>query len=203
MLLTFLKETTHPLFPFYTTTTTTTTGDKKLMFHPWYHHRDIGQKWMHDPLWETPFERPGIVPRLYNRQYQLHLYPNNIGAVADVDASITKEKPPSGDYAGSGMHTNKFCFFFIFSVVLSHTHMATSLLSSLSWSLFNYSCTEGAGGSETIKPGADNQPKNAGQRGSAPKATTDYQPPSLQHMPWDGIENDDKNNSPSPGPIKK
>ena len=92
---------------------------------------------MHDPLWETPFERPGIVPRLYNRQYQLHLYPNNIGAVADVDASITKEKPPSGDYAGSGMHTNKFCFFFIFSVVLSHTHTWLPLFSLLSLGLFS------------------------------------------------------------------
>ena len=95
------------------------------MFHPWYHHRDIGRKWMHDPLWDTPFERPGVVPRLYNRQYQLHLYPNNIGAIADVDAPVTKEKPPSGDYAGSGMHSNNNFYLFVhmyfFSVVLSHT----------------------------------------------------------------------------------
>ena len=180
------------------------------MFHPWYHHRDIGQKWMHDPLWDTPFERPGVVPRLYNRQYQLHLYPNNIGAIADVDAPVTKEKPPSGDYAGSGMHSNNnnfylFVHMYFFFLSFSHTHgylsSHTCLFTHLS--LFNYSCTEGAGGSETIKPGTDNQPKNAGQRGSTPKATTDYQPPSLQHMPWDGIEKDDQNNSPSPAPLKK
>ena len=101
------------------------------MFHPWYHHRDIGQKWMHDPLWDTPFERPGVVPRLYNRQYQLHLYPNNIGAIADVDAPVTKEKPPSGDYAGSGMHSNNNNFYLFvhmyFFFCRSLTHMATSL----------------------------------------------------------------------------
>jgi hypothetical protein len=72
---------------------------KSTIFHPWFHHREIGQKWEHDPNWETPFERPGVVPRLYNRQYQLHMYPNNIGAVVDNDASgPSVENPPSGPY---------------------------------------------------------------------------------------------------------
>ena len=60
---------------------------------------DLGKKWEYDPAWITPYERPGVVPRLYNRQYQLHMYPNNIGSVVDNDASgPAGQTPPSGSY---------------------------------------------------------------------------------------------------------
>jgi hypothetical protein len=79
-------------------------ANKKTLFHPWYHHRDIGQKYEHDINWDTPFERPGIVPRLYNRQYQLHMYPMNIGAIAKGGSGPAAETPPNGAYA-SGSET--------------------------------------------------------------------------------------------------
>jgi len=129
-------------------------GKQKTLFHPWYHHRDIGQKWEHDLNWESPFERPGVVPRLYNRQYQLHMYPMNIGAIADAGSGPASETPPSGAYASAS--------------------------------------------ESIVNPGKENQPKNAGLRGSAPPSTTDYQPPSLANQNWGGEEMSDAAPTPSP-----
>ena len=61
-------------------------GDKHGMeqFHPWYHHRDRARS--------GTTAQPGschssdrVVPRLYNRIYQKHMYPHEVGQIAGPD----------------------------------------------------------------------------------------------------------------------
>jgi hypothetical protein len=146
-------------------------GIKTTQFHPWYHHRDIGQKWEYDPNWETPYERPGVVPRLYNRQFQLHMYPNAMGAMVDNDMSGPEMRtPPSGAYTSE----------------------------SESGAPIQFGPSEADGGAPEEPPKETRGvPANAGQRGAVPEHTTGYQPPNLANQAWDGVEQENDASGPA------
>jgi hypothetical protein len=151
--------------------TPTKTPEALKQFHPWYHHRDIGQKWEYDPNWETPYERPGVVPRLYNRQFQLHMYPNAMGAMVDNDMSGPEMRtPPSGAYTSE----------------------------SESGAPIQFGPSEADGGAPEEPPKETRGvPANAGQRGAVPEHTTGYQPPNLANQAWDGVEQENDASGPA------
>ena len=155
----------------------TSPGGISETFHPWYAHRDIGQKWRHDPFWDLPFEKPGVVPRLYNRMYQPYVYEHGIGDLASSPKSGPKiETPPNGPY------------------VESEAAEAEAASEDLSTS------KEGIAKTYTSPVR-----KNAGPGGkpAAAASTTGYQPPNMANQAWDGKDLHDAAvgnvNSPAPG----
>jgi hypothetical protein len=145
-------------------------------FHPWYAHRDIGQKWRHDPIWDLPFEKPGVVPRLYNRMYQPYVYEHGEGDLASSPKSGPKvEMPPNGPY------------------VESEAAEAESSAQDLS--------TSEAGIAKTYTSPVRKK-AGPGGRPKAGAATTGYQPPNMANEAWDGKDVEDEGvggKSPSPG----
>ena len=144
-------------------------------FHPWYGHRDIGQKWRHDPTWDLPFEKPGVVPRLYNRMYQPYVYEHGEGDIASSPKSGPKvETPPNGPY------------------VESEAAEAEAASQDLS--------TSEAGIAKTYTSPVQKK-AGPGGRPAAAAATTGYQPPNRANEAWDGKEPEDSSDgasSPSP-----
>lgn len=131
-------------------------------FHPWYAHRDIGQKWRHDPIWDLPFEKPGVVPRLYNRMYQPYVYEHGEGDLASSPKSGPKvEAPPNGPY------------------VESEAAEAEAAAQDLS--------TSEAGIAKTYTSPVRKK-AGPGGRPKASAASTGYQPPNRANEAWDGRE---------------
>ena len=144
-------------------------------FHPWYNHRDIGQKWKHDPIWELPFEKPGVVPRRYNRLFQRHMYDHGIGDLASSPKTGPKvEAPPNGPY------------------VESEAAEAEAASQDLS--------TSKEGISKTYESAPVRKKSGPGGRPAAGPATTGYQPPNRANEAWDGLDLEDGDGQQSPAP---